>query len=144
MPRWLIFLNALLLVLLGAGLMYVIEAGSGLELLPSDKVSPSEFISIILTALAVILGALTLMLAALAIVGWSAFKSMVERRSEDSAKDFLKERFSDGDKDYLQFVEDIKEDVRLRLLAWSRERPNFWDAPDNGDDSEPDNDDPDA
>ena len=127
MPRWLIVLTSIVLLLLGAASMYVIEAGSSLELRPSDRIGPTEFVSIILTALAVILGALTLMIGVLAIMGWSAFQSIVERKAEDSATEYLEERFSERDADYLQFVEDIKEDVRVRLLNWTRETRASWD-----------------
>lgn len=126
MPRWLVVCNSLILILLGGALAYVISAGSNLRLVATDAVGPSEFISIILTALAVILGALTLMIGLLALLGWSSFQTMVEKKAEQSTRGYLKNRFGDEDEAYLQIVEDIKEDVRVRLIDWMKRYESWY------------------
>lgn len=112
--------------------MYVIEAGSSLKFLPSDTISPADFISIILTALGVILAAMAIMLGLVAVVGWSSIRTMIESRSDEVSRDYLKNRFSDKNEQYLQFVEDVKEDVRIRILPLSRQEPieNLAEDPD--------------
>lgn len=121
MPKWLAALIAIILILLGGALMYVIDAGSHLRWMKSDAIGPADFISIILTALGVILAAMTLILGLLAVVGWTSIQTTVERKVEAISKDHLKSRFGDEDKEYLQFVEDIKEDIRLRMLPFVQE-----------------------
>ena len=112
-------LTILVLLLAGAALLYVIQAGSGLAPQPNDKISASEFISIILTALAVILAALALFLGGLAIIGWNSFEARVKRNAED----FLEKRFSTSDQRYIDLVEEIKEDVRREIqVARGRNR----------------------
>jgi len=106
--------NALMigvLLLTGAALMYVIEAGSGLRLMPNDKISPADFISIILTALGVILAALALILGGLAIVGWATFEEKLKQNSDE----FLRNRFSPEDQRYVDLINEIKEDVRREI-----------------------------
>jgi uncharacterized membrane protein len=117
MPRWFIVLAAIVLLVLGAALMHILSSGSTFQFAHRDDIGPSEFISIILTALGVILAAMAIMLGALAIVGWSSIQSQVENKADAISKDFLRERFSDGNPDYLQFVEDLKEDIRARLIG---------------------------
>lgn len=107
-----------LLLLTGAALMYVIEAGSGLRFMPGDKVSPSDFISIILTALGVILAALALVLGGLAIVGWATFEEKLKHNSDE----FLKKRFSAEDQRYIDLINEIKEDVRREIQIKSNRK----------------------
>ena len=127
MPKLLIAANVIICLLLGAALMYVIESGSRLQFVPSSTVGPTEFISIILSALGVILAAMALLIGVLAIVGWNSIQNQVERKIKDHAGDYLSKRFSDDNGEYLQFVEDIKEDVRVRLLEFTRELQVEWE-----------------
>lgn len=112
---------AVLMLLTGAALMYVIKAGSGLQLLPSDKISSADFISIILTALGVVLAALALFIGGLAIVGWATFEDRLKQHSEE----FLKRRFSADDPRYVDLINELKEDVRreLELRKTARKEP---------------------
>lgn len=106
--------NALLIIVLlltGASLMYVIEAGSGLRLKPNPDISAADFISIILTALGVILAALALFIGGLAIVGWATFEEKLRQNSDD----FLRKRFSPDDQRYVDLITEIKEDVRREI-----------------------------
>lgn len=121
MPKPLIISLSVLLVLLGAALMYVIDAGSGLNFTQRDDLTAAEFMSIILSALGVILAAVTLMLGALAIVGWNSLESRAEKKVAETSRDFLRKRFSEEDVEYMEFVENIKEDVRIRILAFTRQ-----------------------
>ena len=111
-------LFAVLLLLTGAALMYVIQSGSGLQFLPSDKVSSAEFISIILTALGVILAALALFIGGLAVIGWATFEERLKLHSEE----FLKRRFSPEDSRYVDLINDLKEDVRREVELRSKAR----------------------
>jgi len=138
MPKWLVFLNSLILILLGASIVYVIELGSELQLLPSDRIGPADFLAIILTALGVIIAAVTLMVGALAIIGWNNIESRVDRKIDEKSSIYLQRRFSDDDEAYVQFVEDIKEDVRLRLLAFTRELQREWNEENEGNKIDPD------
>lgn len=104
------------LLLTGAASMYVIEAGSGLVLVPDDNISRADFISIILTALGVILAALALMLGGLAIVGWATFEEKLRQNSDE----FLRKRFSPEDQRYVDLISDIKEDVRREIQLNSK------------------------
>ena len=114
-------LTLIVLLLSGAALMYVIQAGSGLAFMPSDKISPSDFISIILSALGVTLAALALFLGGLAIIGWSAFEDRVKQNSEE----FLERRFSATDPRYVELIEELKEDVRRELEISRRQQPQI-------------------
>jgi len=104
-------LYIVLLLLTGAAMMYVIEAGSGLQIAPDDEVSSAEFISIILTALGVILAALALFLGGLAVIGWTTFEERLKHNSDE----FLKKRFSPEDEQYILLINDLKEDVRREM-----------------------------
>ncbi len=104
-------LIVMILLLAGAAMMYVIQAGSGLQLLPSDKITSADFISIILTALGVILAALALFIGVLAIIGWATFEDRLKHNSEE----FLKRRFSASDQRYVDLINELKEDVRREL-----------------------------
>jgi divalent metal cation (Fe/Co/Zn/Cd) transporter len=116
--------NLLLIVVLlltGAALMYVIEAGSGLSLMPDKDISHADFISIILTALGVILAALALVLGGLAIVGWATFEEKLKQNSDE----FLRKRFSPEDQRYVDLINEIKEDVRREIQLKSRRRQDL-------------------
>jgi hypothetical protein len=104
-------LSSVVLVLTGAALMYVIQAGSNLTLLPSDRITSADFISIILTALGVILAALALFIGGLAIIGWATFEDRLKHNSEE----FLKIRFSTDDERYVELIKELKEDVRREM-----------------------------
>ncbi len=138
MPKSLIVITAIILLLLGAALMYAIEAASGLTFTRTQNLTPAEFITIVLSALGVILAAMTLMIGALAIIGWNSIQSRVERKVDESSEDYLKRRFSDDDEEYQQFVEDIKEDVRVRLLAFTRQFQREIDEEDEREQGDPD------
>jgi hypothetical protein len=97
-------LIAILLMVTGAFLLVVIVKGSGLTFSPNRSISEAEFVSIILTALGVMLTAVTVFLGALAIIGWSTF----ETRVQQSAEAFMKMRFADNDPDYRKFVEKLE------------------------------------
>ena len=115
--------NALLIIVLlatGAALLVVIQAGTGLRLLPNDNISPADFISIILTALGVILAALALFIGGLAIVGWATFEDRLKQNSEE----FLSRRFSTEDQRYVNLINDLKEDVRREM---DLKNPNISD-----------------
>lgn len=94
----------ILLLLLGAALLVVVVNGSGLSLRASDDLSRADFVSIILTALGVMLTAVTVFLGALAIIGWATFEARVKQSSEA----FLERRFSEDDPRYIALVEDLK------------------------------------
>jgi len=79
--------------------------------MPNDKISPADFISIILTALGVILAALALILGGLAIVGWATFEEKLKQNSDE----FLRNRFSPEDQRYVDLINEIKEDVRREI-----------------------------
>ncbi|MBB4641959.1 hypothetical protein [Rhizorhapis suberifaciens] len=104
-------LSTVVLLLSGAALLYVIEAGSNLELTPKGDISAADFISIILTALGVILAALAIFLGGLAIIGWATFEEKLKQNSEE----FLKKRFSPEDERYVDLIEELKEDVRREM-----------------------------
>lgn len=57
-------------------------------------------------------------------MGWTSIQSQTERKIELISEDYLKKRFSDDDDEYKQFVEDIKEDIRLRLVQFARQIQN--------------------
>ncbi|WP_454597088.1 hypothetical protein [Qipengyuania sp. SM2507] len=137
-PKLLIFLSSVILLLLGAALMYVIDSASGLQFAKSEEVSSSNFITIVLTALAVILAAMTLMIGALAIIGWNSIQSRVEIKVDKASEEYIKRRFSNDNDDYLQFVEDIKEDVRIRLLTFTRELQRELEEDEEQEQSDPD------
>lgn len=111
MPRLLKWVGALLLILVGAALAVVIQKASGLSAAPNEDLSYAEFTGVILSALGVIIAALTLFLGAVAVVGWTAFESMVKQKSEN----FLEKRFSPEDQRYTDLLEEIKEDVRREM-----------------------------
>ncbi|WP_332746608.1 hypothetical protein [Sphingomonas sp. ZB1N12] len=111
----------IVLMLTGAALLYVLQAGSGLTPSPNDKISSADFISIILTALGVILAALALFLGGLAIIGWSAFESRVKQSSDE----FLERRFSTTDIRYVELVQEIKEDVRREIQVARGRKPQI-------------------
>lgn len=138
LPKSLIIFASVILLLLGAALMYAIDAASGLEFTRSENLTPAEFITIVLSALAVILAALTLMIGALAIIGWNSIQARVERKVDESSEDYLKRRFSDDDEEYQQFVEDIKEDVRVRLLSYTRQFQRELEEDDELEQGDPD------
>lgn len=94
-------------MLIGAVLLVVAVKGSGLTFAPNRNVFESEFVSIILTALGVMLTAVTVFLGALAIIGWSTF----ETRVQQSADAFMVRRFADEDPDYKAFVSKVEEQV---------------------------------
>jgi len=98
--------GGILLMLLGAALLLVVVKGSGLTFSPNDRIPPSDFLSIILTALAVMLTAVTVFLGALALIGWATF----EARVKQSAESFLENRFSENDPRYIALVEELKRD----------------------------------
>ena len=123
---------ALLLVVIGAAIFAVVLKASGLTFSPDPEIGPAEFISIILTALAVIIAAVTLLIGALAIYGWIAFEARVTQASET----FLEKRFSSEDPRYGRLIEDLKEDVRLQLFLSSK--------PEQEQENIPNNDNPDA
>lgn len=104
---------ALTLMIIGAAIFAVILKASGLRFAPDAEIGPSQFVSIILTALGVIIAAVTLFIGALAVYGWVTFETRVVQASEE----FLDKRFSSSDARYNQLVEDIKEDVRLQILT---------------------------
>ena len=110
-------LNVLVLLLTGAGLLYIIQKGSGLTAHPNDAINSADFISIILTALGVILAALALFLGGLAIIGWTSF----EAKLAQSAEEFLERRFSTNDQRYVNLIDELKQDVR-REMALSRRK----------------------
>lgn len=87
-------------MLTGALLLVVVVKGSGLTFGPNRSVSEAEFVSIILSALGVMLTAVTVFLGALAIIGWSTFETRVQK----SAEAFMKMRFGDEDPDYQAFI----------------------------------------
>ncbi len=118
--------------------MYVIDSASGLQFAKSEEVSSSNFITIVLTALAVILAAMTLMIGALAIIGWNSIQSRVEIKVDKASEEYIKRRFSNDNDDYLQFVEDIKEDVRIRLLTFTRELQRELEEDEEQEQSDPD------
>lgn len=91
--------------------MYVIEAGSSLRLRPNSDISSADFISIILTALGVILAALAIFIGGIAVIGWATFEEKLRQNSDD----FLKRRFSPEDQRYVDLIADIKEDVRREI-----------------------------
>lgn len=99
-------LGSILLLLTGAVLMLLLMKGSGLSFSPTDKISPSDFLSIILSALGVMLTAVTVFLGALALIGWATF----EARVAQSAEVFLERRFSETDPRYVALVEELKRD----------------------------------
>lgn len=111
----------LVLLITGAALMYVIQAGSGLRLLPSDEISSADFISIILTALGVILAAAALFIGGLAIIGWATFEERLRQHSED----FLRRRFSTDDQRYVDLISELKEDVRRELELKKPKAPDL-------------------
>lgn len=98
---------AIFWMLVGAVLLVVAVKGSGLTFGPNRHVSEAEFVSIILTALGVMLTAVTVFLGALAIIGWSTF----ETRVQQSADAFMFKRFADDDPDYQKFVRKVESQV---------------------------------
>jgi hypothetical protein len=100
-------LVAIFWMLAGAVLLVVAVKGAGLSFGPNRNVSESEFVSIILTALGVMLTAVTVFLGALAIIGWSTF----ETRVQQSAEAFMNRRFADEDPDYQAFVMKVEAQV---------------------------------
>lgn len=98
---------AVLLMLTGAFLLVVVVKGSGLTFGPNRAVTESEFVSIILTALGVMLTAVTVFLGALAIIGWATF----ETRVQQSADAFMNRRFADDDPDYQAFLKKVEDKV---------------------------------
>ena len=105
------------LLVAGAALMLIVQSASGLSFTPAASLDASAFVSIILTALGVILAALALFIGVLAIIGWTTFESKVKNSSEQ----FLEKRFSTDDPRYLDLIKEIKEDVR-RQIDVSRKR----------------------
>lgn len=115
-----------ILLVNGAALLFLVVEGSGLSLSPSPNVSGSEFVSIILSALGVVLAAVTVLLGILAIIGWATFESRVE----ESAKAFLSERFRPGSEEYDEVFEKIKGELLNNLESsvqkrFSEEDPRF-------------------
>lgn len=94
-------------MLTGAVLLVVAVKGSGLTFGPNRNISEAEFVSIILTALGVMLTAITVFLGVLAIIGWSTF----ETRVQQSADAFMLKRFADDDPDYQAFLKKVEEKV---------------------------------
>ena len=94
-------------MLIGAILLVVVVKGSGLTFGPNRSVSEAEFVSIILTALGVMLTAVTVFLGALAIIGWATF----ETRVQQSANAFMNKRFADDDPDYKAFLKKVEDKV---------------------------------
>jgi hypothetical protein len=111
MPAVLKIIGAVVLMLLGAALLVVVQRGSGINPSLKGDLSFADFTGIILTALGVILAALALLLGVVAVVGWSTFESMVQRKSNE----YLEKRFSPEDERYVRLIEDIKEDVRREI-----------------------------
>lgn len=105
-------LIAMLLICLGAALFSVAMKASGLSFAPDPDIGPSEFISIILTALGVIIAVVTLLIGVMAIYGWITFETRVTQASQE----FLKKRFSPEDPQYAELIAEIKGDVRLQLM----------------------------
>lgn len=118
---------AITMAIIGASIFAVILKASGLRFAPDPEIGPAEFISIILTALGVIIAAVTLFIGALAVFGWATFETRVTQASEE----FLEKRFSPSDSRYNQLLEDLKEDVRLQILtSQNTEEPeNLADDP---------------
>lgn len=98
-------ITAIFLMLIGAVLLVVIARGSGLSLAPNRAISGAEFVSIVLSALGVMLTAVTVFLGALAIIGWATF----ETRVQQSANSFMKKRFAEDDPDYQAFIERVEQ-----------------------------------
>ncbi len=110
--------TAIFLMLVGAMLLVVIVKGSGLTFGPNRSVSEAEFVSIILTALAVMLTAVTVFLGALAIIGWSTF----ETRVKQSAEAFMKVRFADDDPEYKIFMARVESQVNINAETFLEKR----------------------
>lgn len=108
-------LQSTVLLLIGAALVVVIQIGSGLSF-ANMTFSSAEFISIILTALGVILAALALFIGVLAVIGWATFESKIKSTSEE----FLERRFSTDDLRYGELIAEIKEDVRRQIATTQR------------------------
>ena len=106
----------------GVWLLFFVLRGSGLKLKPSDGLSYGDFISLMLTSLAVMLAVLTVFLAVLAILGWASFRSLIE----DAIKRYLISRFGDGhDGDPLSKKDrDLLESLRLERLNSSGREPD--------------------
>jgi hypothetical protein len=109
---------AVLLMLTGALLLVVVVKGSGLTFGPNRAVSESEFVSIILTALGVMLTAVTVFLGALAIIGWATF----ETRVQQSADAFMRKRFADDDPDYQVFLNGLEEKLNRNAETFLEKR----------------------
>jgi hypothetical protein len=100
-------LGAVFWMLVGSTLLVVTVKGSGLTFGPNRSVSEAEFVSIILSALGVMLTAVTVFLGALAIIGWTTF----ETRVQQSAEAFMRVRFAEDDPDYKAFMERVATQV---------------------------------
>ena len=123
-------LGAVVLLLTGAALLITVMHGSGLSFEVRDDISRADYLSIILSALAVMLTAITIFLGALAIMGWATFEARVKQSSES----FLERRFSEDDPRYTQLVEELKEQVTRQSLKGGRPTyPDENDSPFNED-----------
>lgn len=118
----------LLVLFLGAMLLLVTQHAAHLPP-PDSDMTYADFLSLILTALGVMLTVLTIFLGVLAFVGWATFESKMKMSSEE----FLEKRFSPADPRYADLVTEIKEDVRREVRIAEESKPRAGDNPENDD-----------
>lgn len=116
MPRLLTIIGGVVLLVVGAALAVLIQKASGLDPTPSKSMSYAEFISVILTALGVILAALTIFLGAIAFIGWASFEALVQRK----ARDYLVDRFGAQDPSVNRDTNELKETIRREIELHSK------------------------
>lgn len=116
---------------LGAVLLMVMLRASGIQPRVKEDISFADFTAIILSSLGVMVAILTFFLAVLAIFGWSAFRTIIEDKSEE----LFRRRFDANNPEYGALVNQLVEDARAQMTAAAIAAAQGADDTDEDDDA---------
>jgi len=117
----------------GAIMLLVVQSASGLQPAMRDDISTANFLAIILSALGVMVAILTFFLGVLAIFGWTAFRTIIEDKSES----LFRNRFNANNPEYGALVEQLVEDARAQMAADRIAQAQSEEEPDPDEDEPP-------
>jgi hypothetical protein len=116
---------------LGAALLLVLLRASGIQSRVKEDISFADFTAVILSALGVMVAILTFFLAVLAIFGWSAFRTIIEDKSEE----LFRRRFDANNPEYGALVNQLVEDAHAQMTAAAIAAAQGAEDPDLNDDA---------
>ena len=98
----------MLSLILGAILLWVLAWASGVSLKPRSDVTSVDIVTIVLASLGLIIAILTFFLGVVAFFGWSAFRTIMDERFEES----VRKKFNPTNKEYRELLTRFMEDAK--------------------------------